>query len=70
MGRKMATSQDYATGTAALAAALKAQIDQSVAAGKIPELAEGMAEQFVAEMAPIGAKATIDAVDASRAKGA
>ena len=65
----MATSSDYSTGGNALAAYMKTAIESMVAAGEIPSFAEGMAESFVAKLAPGGAKATIDAVEAARAKG-
>jgi len=66
----MGSPLDYQTGTDALTACMKTIIDGMVTTGGIPEFAKGMAENFVVKMAPLGAKAVIDAVDAERAKGA
>ena len=60
---KMATPQDYATGTAAVTAAATAFVKANV-----PGMFQGEAASFITQMAPALAKSVIDAVDAERAK--
>jgi hypothetical protein len=61
----MATQQDYAVGAAAAQAYAEAFVK-----AKVPGMFEGTAEGFITQMIAPLSKAVIDAVDASRAKGA